>query len=115
MTKEEFLIDCESSLVFEDDNIHVNIDDVAFCPFCGKQMKWDNHLYCDCENQKIFFEKQADIVTQMASLEKDLDLLKVSFIKKTMPFFIDLFIKKTKEIRASLDQDEADVLSFKDF
>jgi hypothetical protein len=32
-----------------------------------------------------------------------------------MPFFIDLFIKKTKEIRASLDQDEADVLSFKDF
>ena len=114
MTKEEFLEDCESSLVFDSDNIHVNIEDKAFCPFCGHQMKWNNHLYCDCENQKAFIEKQTDITNQIASLEGDLKNLKVTYLNKTVPFFINLFLDKTRDIRASLDQDEADVLSFKD-
>ena len=42
MTKEEFFADCESNLVFEDDNIHVTIDDHAICPFCGNEMKWED-------------------------------------------------------------------------
>ena len=112
MTKEEFLKDCESNLIFEVDNIHTSINDEAFCPFCGEKMKWDNHLYCDCKDQKAFFETQNQIKSEIDSLNGKLSILKSSFIEKTLPFFSDMFLKQLSELRKSLDKDEEDLLKF---
>ena len=112
MTKIDFLNDCEKNLIFESDNIHVTINDVAYCPFCRKEMKWQDHLYCDCKDQKDFFEKEKDILNKIESLNKGLDNLKILYTKKTLPFFISEAIKNITEIRESLNQEERDILSF---
>lgn len=109
MTKEEFFVDCESNLVFEDDNIHVTIDDHAICPFCGNEMKWENRLFCDCKTQVEYFKKKQDIERQINSLNNALKNLKSIYIKDTYSFFAKHFLSQIDTMIDNLKKDRDDV------
>lgn len=109
MTKEEFFADCESNLVFEDDNIHVTIDDHAICPFCGNEMKWENRLFCNCKTQIEYFKKKQDIERQINSLNNALKNLKSIYIKDTYSFFAKHFLSQIDTMIDNLKKDRDDV------
>lgn len=109
MTKEEFFTDCESNLVFEDDNIHVTIDDHAICPFCGNEMKWENRLFCNCKTQIEYFKKKQDIERQINSLNNALKNLKSIYIKDTYSFFAKHFLSQIDTMIDNLKKDRDDV------
>lgn len=109
MTKEEFFADCESNLVFEDDNIHVTIDDRAICPFCGNEMKWEGHLFCNCNAQLEYFQKKQDIERRINSLNNSLKNLKNSYVKDTYSFFAKYFLSQINTMIDDLKKDRDDV------
>ena len=109
MTKEEFFADCESNLVFEDDNIHVTIDDQAICPFCGNEMKWEGRLFCNCKTQVEYFKKKQDIERQINSLNNALKNLKNIYIKDTYSFFAKHFLSQIDTMIDNLKKDRDDV------
>jgi hypothetical protein len=112
MTRSEFFEDCKKNIVFDSDNIHVTIDDLAYCPFCGKALYWQGHLCCDCKDQKEFFEKREEINNKIKSLEKDLENLNNIYTDKAFPFFVKKAIENIADLKKSLDQDEEDIKSF---
>ena len=109
MTKEEFFADWELNLVFEDDNIHVTIDDDAICPFRGNEMKWENRLFCDCKTQVEYFKKKQDIERQINSLNNALKSLKSIYIKDTYSFFAKHFLSQIDTMIDNLKKDRDDV------
>jgi len=109
MTKEEFFADCESNLVFEEDNIHVTIDDHAICPFCGSEMKWAGHLFCNCKTQLEYFQKKQDIERKISSLNNALNNLKSIYIKDTYSFFAKHFLSQIDTMISDLEKDRDDV------
>ena len=102
MTKEEFFADCESNLVFEDDNIHVTIDDHAICP-------WEGRLFCNCKTQVEYFKKKQDIERQINSLNNALKNLKNIYIKDTYSFFAKHFLSQIDTMIDNLKKDRDDV------
>jgi hypothetical protein len=106
MTKEDFLEECESRLVFEDKNIHATINDQGICPFCGNPMKWIGFLYCGCKTQKEYFEKKKEIEAQISQLQKSLQNLNKSYTEKTFPFFKKYFLKQIDDAYQDLVNDK---------
>lgn len=106
MTKEDFLEECESRLVFEDNNIHATINDQGVCPFCGNPMKWIGFLHCSCETQKEYLKEKKDIETQILQLQKSLQELNKTYTEKTFPFFKKYFLKQIDNTYQSLIEDK---------